>query len=123
VYVKKLSHYFIHLFTVMLCVILEIYKCSVLCERIQSLCCLIVMSLLCVFFDRGTRYQIINHHLYRDVDCMFPARCAGVEHFIIPLLSELPDMEFIINMRDWPQISKHFGPPKPVFSFSKVIIV
>ncbi|XP_033610880.1 O-glucosyltransferase rumi homolog isoform X2 [Cryptotermes secundus] len=69
--------------------------------------------------DKGTRYQIINHHLYRDVDCMFPARCAGVEHFIIPLLSKLPDMEFVINMRDWPQISKHFGPPKPVFSFSK----
>jgi len=75
------------------------------------------------FFDRGTRYQIINHHLYRDVDCMFPARCAGVEHFIIALLPKLPDMELVINMRDWPQISKHFGPPKPVFSFSKVIIV
>jgi protein glucosyltransferase len=54
---------------------------------------------------------------------MFPARCAGVEHFIIPLLPKLPDMELVINMRDWPQISKHFGPPKPVLSFSKVIIV
>ncbi|XP_069694570.1 O-glucosyltransferase rumi homolog isoform X2 [Periplaneta americana] len=69
--------------------------------------------------DKGTRYQIINHHLYRDADCMFPARCAGVEHFIIALLPKLPDMEFILNTRDWPQISKHFGPPKPVFSFSK----
>jgi protein glucosyltransferase len=78
---------------------------------------------MCAFFDRGTRYQIINHHLYRDVDCMFPARCAGVEHFIIELLPKLPDMELVINMRDWPQVSKHFGPPKPVFSFSKVIIV
>lgn len=69
--------------------------------------------------NKGTRYQIINHHLYRDVDCMFPTRCAGVEHFIIALLPKLPDMELVINMRDWPQISKHFGPPKPVFSFSK----
>lgn len=99
------------------------YMCSVLYERIQSMYSLILMSVLCVFLDRGTRYQIINHRLYRDVDCMFPARCAGAEHFIIPLLPELPDMELVINMRDWPQISKHFGPPKPVFSFSKVIIV
>jgi hypothetical protein len=53
---------------------------------------------------------------------MFPARCAGVEHFIIELLPKLPDLELVINMHDWPQISKHFGPPKPVFSFSKVII-
>lgn len=29
-------------------------------------------------------------------------------------------MEFIINTRDWPQISRHFGEFLPVFSFSKV---
>jgi len=93
-------------------------------QRSQSLCLShanVIVS--CMLFDRGTTYQIINHHLYRDADCMFPARCAGVEHFIILLLPKLPDMEFVINTRDWPQISKHFGPPKPLFSFSKVIII
>ncbi|KAJ9581867.1 hypothetical protein L9F63_003798 [Diploptera punctata] len=69
--------------------------------------------------DKGTRYQIINHHLYRDVDCMFPARCSGVEHFISLLLPKLPDMELVLNTRDWPQVSKHFSSPKPIFSFSK----
>ncbi|PSN39670.1 O-glucosyltransferase rumi [Blattella germanica] len=69
--------------------------------------------------DKGTTYQIINHRLYRDVDCMFPARCAGVEHFITLLLPKLPDMELILNTRDWPQINRHFSSPKPVFSFSK----
>ena len=30
-------------------------------------------------------------------------------------------MEFVVNTRDWPQASRHFGEPLPVFSFSKVI--
>lgn len=50
---------------------------------------------------------------------MFPARCAGIEHFILGLLPKLPDMEFIVNTRDWPQIHKQYGVFGPVFSFSK----
>ncbi|KAH3827829.1 protein O-glucosyltransferase 1-like [Dreissena polymorpha] len=68
---------------------------------------------------RGTHYQIINHKLYREKDCMFPARCSGVEHFILEIIKKLPDMEFILNTRDWPQSPK-FHDPLPVFSFSKV---
>lgn len=49
---------------------------------------------------------------------MFPARCAGIEHFLLKLLPELPDLEFIVNTRDWPQIQKNHG-RSPVFSFSK----
>lgn len=70
----------------------------------------------------GTRYQIIDHKLFRQRDCMFPARCAGVQHFIRPNLAKLPNMELIINCRDWPQISRHWiqkGDPLPVLSFSK----
>jgi EGF-domain serine glucosyl/xylosyltransferase len=33
-------------------------------------------------FHRGTKYQIIDHKLYRQKDCMFPGRCAGIEYFI-----------------------------------------
>lgn len=29
-------------------------------------------------------------------------------------------MEFVVNTRDWPQVSRHFGEIFPVFSFSKV---
>ncbi|XP_076344324.1 O-glucosyltransferase rumi homolog isoform X2 [Tachypleus tridentatus] len=68
--------------------------------------------------ERGTRYQIINHKLYRDPECMFPFRCSGVEYFILKLINKLPDMEFILNTRDWPQANKHW-PPLPILSFSK----
>ncbi|XP_060067840.1 protein O-glucosyltransferase 1-like [Ylistrum balloti] len=70
--------------------------------------------------QRGVHYQIINHKLYREDQCMFPNRCSGVEHFILLIIKKLPDMEMLINVRDWPQSSKH-GPPIPVFSFSKVM--
>lgn len=67
----------------------------------------------------GSHYQIVNHKLYREEGCMFPARCSGNEHFILEVIKKLPDMEFVINTRDWPQISSR-QQPIPVFSFSKV---
>lgn len=69
--------------------------------------------------SKGTKYQIINHKLYRDPNCMFPSRCVGIEHFLLEIVSDLPDMEFIVNTRDWPQINKKYGFFGPVFSFSK----
>ncbi|XP_068233229.1 protein O-glucosyltransferase 1-like [Palaemon carinicauda] len=69
--------------------------------------------------DRGTFYQIINKKLYRQSDCMFPSRCSGIEHFILKIIDSLPDMEMVINTRDWPQVHSHFGEKKPIFSFSK----
>uniref|UniRef100_A0A8C0GJV3 Protein O-glucosyltransferase 1 n=1 Tax=Chelonoidis abingdonii TaxID=106734 RepID=A0A8C0GJV3_CHEAB len=67
----------------------------------------------------GTHYQIIKNKLYREHDCMFPARCNGVEHFILEISSRLPDMEMVINVRDYPQVPKWMKPVMPVFSFSK----
>lgn len=70
--------------------------------------------------ELGVKYQIINHKLYRDPYCMFPNRCTGIEHFLLANIQKIPDLEMIVNCRDWPQItrgdSRHFG---PVFSFSK----
>lgn len=43
-----------------------------------------------------------------------------MEHFLIQLLPVLEDTEFVVNVRDWPQVSTHFPPSLPVFSFSKV---
>lgn len=67
----------------------------------------------------GTKYQILNNRLYRDPSCLFPARCAGIEYFLKSNIQKLPNLEMIVNSRDWPQISifhEHsFG---PVFSFS-----
>lgn len=68
---------------------------------------------------RGTVYQIINHRLYRQENCIFPARCLGVEHFLFELIDNLPDMDLVINTRDYPQIHKEYGDFGPVFSFSK----
>ncbi|XP_041061253.1 protein O-glucosyltransferase 1 isoform X4 [Carcharodon carcharias] len=67
----------------------------------------------------GTHYQIIKGKLYRQDDCMFPARCSGVEHFILEIIDKLPDMEFVLNVRDYPQVPHWMKPVRPVFSFSK----
>ncbi|XP_043928873.1 protein O-glucosyltransferase 1 [Protopterus annectens] len=67
----------------------------------------------------GTHYQIIRNKLYREDECMFPARCSGVEHFILEIIDLLPDMELVVNVRDYPQVPKWMQPVLPVFSFSK----
>ena len=68
---------------------------------------------------RVTKYQIIRGELYRSEDCMFPFRCVGIEHFLLELAPSLPDLEILINTRDWPQIHRATSQPLPVFSFSK----
>lgn len=68
--------------------------------------------------QRGVHYQVINHKLYRQKDCLFAARCNGVEHFLLEIIADLPDLEVIINVRDNPQSYK-YAPPMPIFSFSK----
>ncbi|XP_019756015.2 O-glucosyltransferase rumi homolog isoform X1 [Dendroctonus ponderosae] len=68
---------------------------------------------------KGTKYQVINHKVYREQNCMFPSRCSGIEHFLLEAAPGLPDLELIINTRDWPQIPKNYGFFGPVFSFSK----
>ncbi|KAM8871950.1 protein O-glucosyltransferase 1 [Synchiropus picturatus] len=69
----------------------------------------------------GTHYQIIGHKLYREHTCMFPARCSGVEHFILEVIERLPDMEMVVNVRDYPQVPSWVQPTLPVFSFSKTV--
>ncbi|XP_028171067.1 O-glucosyltransferase rumi homolog [Ostrinia furnacalis] len=69
---------------------------------------------------KGTKYQIIDGKLYRQKDCHFPARCAGVEHYLSALAPKMPNLEIALNTRDWPQVNHLWGHPKaPVFSFSK----
>lgn len=70
-------------------------------------------------------YQIRGKKLYRDPDCKFPARCSGLEHFLLQILKDLPDMELVINVSDYPQIidvRQDAGEKYtlPLFSFSKV---
>ncbi|XP_070711881.1 protein O-glucosyltransferase 1 [Pempheris klunzingeri] len=67
----------------------------------------------------GTHYQIIGHKLYREKNCMFPARCSGVEHFILEVIDQVPDLEMVVNVRDYPQVPNWVQPTLPVFSFSK----
>nr|XP_002126603.1 protein O-glucosyltransferase 1 [Ciona intestinalis] len=70
--------------------------------------------------ERSVHYQIIDHKLYRQDKCMFPSRCSGIEHFILEIINDLPDMELGINVHDWPQVMKHSPYPMPILSFSKV---
>lgn len=69
--------------------------------------------------QRVSHYQVINHKLYRSDDPMFPARSHGVEYFLLKIIKDLPDTEFILNTMDWPQTQK-WTKKLPVFSFSKV---
>ena len=61
-----------------------------------------------------TRYQIVNGILYRSKNCYFESRCRGIEHFISKLAHNLPNMEFVVNVRDYPTNKVKF----PIFSFS-----
>lgn len=55
----------------------------------------------------GTKYQIIDKKIYRSPKCLFPSRCAGIEHFLKQNIQKIPDLEMIVNCRDWPQINIH----------------
>lgn len=77
-----------------------------------------------VMFDlarsKGTKYQIISGKLYREAKCHFPARCSGVERYLLELAGTMPDMELSINTRDWPQFNRKWrASAVPIFSFSK----
>ncbi|KRY54169.1 Protein O-glucosyltransferase 1, partial [Trichinella britovi] len=63
-------------------------------------------------------YQIIDHKLYREQQCTFPARCLGVEYFLLKLIHVLPNTEFVVNVCDYPLINK-YSSKQAVFSFSK----
>lgn len=71
----------------------------------------------------GVHYQIVGKRLYRQSDCMFPSRCQGIEHFILEIIDQLPDMDLIINVRDYPQVGRYFPKEQqfPVLSFSKEV--
>jgi lipopolysaccharide biosynthesis glycosyltransferase len=64
------------------------------------------------------KYQIRGGRLYRDEKCYFPPRCAGIEHFLLEVAPELPDLEFLVNVQDHPVTT--LARPLPVFSFSKI---
>ena len=56
--------------------------------------------------DGAVTYQLINKKLYRSKNCPFPARCQGIEHFLLKLAPKLEDYEIVINTYDWPHINK-----------------
>jgi len=41
------------------------------------------------------------------LDFVLFCRCKGVEHFILEIIESLPDMEMIINVKDYPLVSPH----------------
>ena len=52
-------------------------------------------------------YVNLNGTLYRSAsECLFPARCDGVEYFLSKLSKKLPNFEIVINNNDWPFVNK-----------------
>lgn len=72
-----------------------------------------------IALTQAVHYQIIGNKLYRQEKCTFPSRCSGCEHFILEIIDDLPDMEFALNVYDWPRSPK-YKDPMPVLSFSKI---
>src|SRR5690606_7999969 len=70
---------------------------------------------------RGVHYQVVDGRLYRDRQCMFPSRCDGIEHFLLQLAGRLPNLDLVVNVRDYPQVGRYFPADQqwPIFSFSK----
>lgn len=67
----------------------------------------------------GVHYQFIDGRIYRQKACLFPARCEGVEYFFKKIVKSFShDLELVVNVHDYPKVSKHFA-PTVVFSFSK----
>ncbi|KNC87174.1 hypothetical protein SARC_00702 [Sphaeroforma arctica JP610] len=78
----------------------------------------------------GILYQIIDGKLYRsggiseDKRCVFSMRCDGVEHMLHAVLDThkerpMPNVEFVLNERDYPMITAQSEVALPVFSFSR----
>ena len=75
---------------------------------------------------QGIHYQIVKGKVYRQEKCNFPARCEGIEHFLLKVAAETPNMdnvEFVVNVNDQPRIpveaERSKTGPAIVFSFSK----
>lgn len=65
-------------------------------------------------------YCVFIYHI-GCINCVLYAfRCSGVEHFILEVIDRLPDLEMVVNVRDYPQVPTWVQPTLPVFSFSKV---
>lgn len=43
-------------------------------------------------------------------------------YYLQQIVDQLPDLEMVVNTRDWPQVNYRFGQKIPVFSFSKVVL-
>lgn len=67
---------------------------------------------------RVVHYQIIDHQVYRDRECMFPTRCSGIDHFLREVAGEVPDVDLMVNVQDYPVSTREAA--LPVLSFSKV---
>ncbi|CDW54185.1 protein O glucosyltransferase 1 [Trichuris trichiura] len=60
--------------------------------------------------DRHVLYQVVDHKLYRSANCTFEPRCSGVEHFLLKIVDQLPDVEFLLNDHDYPFVSTYSKP-------------
>lgn len=68
--------------------------------------------------QRGVHYQIIGGRVFRNPNCLFEARCEGVEKALLQISSSLPSLEFIVNVQDVPGVHI-YEEALPLFSFSK----
>ncbi|XP_020799613.1 O-glucosyltransferase rumi [Drosophila serrata] len=66
----------------------------------------------------GTLYKVIRGRIYRQENCSHPRRCDNVDELLLDMAVDLPDLEFVLNVRDWPQVHFLSGLSGPVLSYS-----
>ncbi|XP_016961536.2 O-glucosyltransferase rumi [Drosophila biarmipes] len=69
----------------------------------------------------GTLYQIVRGRIYRQENCSNPKRCADVDDLLLDIEGDLPDLEMVVNVCDWPQVHFLSGLSGPVFSYSTTV--
>ncbi|XP_017102097.3 O-glucosyltransferase rumi [Drosophila bipectinata] len=67
---------------------------------------------------QGTLYKVIRGRIFRQEHCSHPLRCSSVEDVLLEIAEDLPDLEFVLNVCDWPQVPVLSGLSGPVFSHS-----
>ncbi|XP_034032235.1 protein O-glucosyltransferase 1 isoform X2 [Thalassophryne amazonica] len=99
-------------------------------ERLRFRCFFVLLQVcvLCSADASGKKWNKLREQVSNavkgytacnPVNCSCHLRCSGVEHFILEVIDRLPDLEMVVNVRDYPQVPSWVQPMLPVFSFSK----
>ncbi len=60
---------------------------------------------VCLEQGVGSLFKNVIVNVMREALVLDCCRCSGVEYFLLDVAQELPDMELVINVHDYPKVS------------------